>query len=230
MPFSVDMILSLSAGAMPASQHRRGLGLSITNSSHAGKPAGRQIKRFALISLLALAAAACGGSPSPTYDLSAATDVRGRAGRGQLIVSQPTAISPFDSQRIVVRTGGDQVAFLTGAQWTDQLPRLLQARLIQSFENGRLLRAVGRTGDGVTADNTLVSEIRRFDIDVPNQMAEVEISVKLVGQSSGRIRAARIFRAQVPGSAADGARASAALDAAASQVMREIVAWASAAM
>ena len=101
---------------------------------------------------------------------------------------------------------------------------------MQTFENGRLLRAVGRSGDKIAADYSLTSEIRHFEIDVATSTAVVEISAKLVSEQTGRIRAARIFRAQVPGSAADGAQASVALDAALSQVMREIVRWASAAM
>ncbi|OJY02829.1 MAG: hypothetical protein BGP04_04950 [Rhizobiales bacterium 62-17] len=185
-----------------------------------------------MVSLFALAVAACGGSPSATFDLSPASGATGRAGRGQLAVSEPVAISPFDSERIVVRAGAgaDQVAYLKGAQWTDRLPRLLQSRLVQTFENGRLLRAVGRSGDKIAADYSLTSEIRHFEIDVATSTAVVEISAKLVSEQTGRIRAARIFRAQVPGSAADGAQASVALDAALSQVMREIVRWASAAM
>ena len=58
--------------------------------------------------------------------------------------------------------------------------------------------------------------------------ATVEISGKLINAGSGRILAAQIFSAQAPGSAADGASASAALDAALGQVMKEIVAWAAA--
>lgn len=190
---------------------------------------GRRTRRFAIVSLLALAVAACGGSPSETFDLNPASGAKGRAGRGQLVVSEPIAISPFDSQRIVVR-GADQVAFLKGAQWTDRLPRLLQSRLVQSFENGRLLRAVGRPGDKVVADYALVTEIRHFEIDLSTSQAVVEISAKVISEQSGRIRAARIFHAEVPGSAADGVRASAALDAALGQVMREIVGWTASAM
>jgi cholesterol transport system auxiliary component len=181
--------------------------------------------------MLSLAVAGCGGGSAPaTFDLSAASGARGKAGRGQLVVAEPTAISPLESDRIVVRTSPEQVAYLTGAQWSDRLPRLMQSRLVQSFENGRLLRSVGRSGDKLVADYTLTSEIRRFEIDVTTSQAVVVISAKVVRESSGRIAAARIFSAQVPGSASDGARASTALDQALNQVMREIVGWASMAM
>ncbi|HEY8579456.1 MAG TPA: ABC-type transport auxiliary lipoprotein family protein [Beijerinckiaceae bacterium] len=179
---------------------------------------------------LTLALAACASSPLATYDLTAPrSGISGRAGGPQIVVTTPTATAPLDGERIVVRAPGEGVSLLKGAQWSDKLPDLVQSRLIQTFENGRLLRAVGRPGDRIVADYSLVSEIRRFDIDVASQEAVVEISVKLVGDRSGRIASARVFQARTPGSAANGAAASQALDAALDRVMRDIVAWASAA-
>jgi cholesterol transport system auxiliary component len=195
----------------------------------AGSPL-RLATQLSFVTALSLAVAACGGSAPATFDLSAASGARGKAGRGQLVVAEPTAISPLESDRIVVRTSPEQVAFLTGAQWSDRLPRLMQSRLVQSFENGKLLRSVGRSGDKLVADYTLTSEIRRFEIDVTTSQAVVVISAKVVRESTGRIAAARIFTAEVPGSASDGARASVALDQALNQVMRDIVGWASMAM
>jgi len=195
----------------------------------AGSPL-RLATQLSFVTLLSLAVVGCGGSAPATFDLSAASGARGKAGRGQLVIAEPTAISPLESDRIVVRTSPEQVAFLTGAQWSDRLPRLLQSRLVQSFENGKLLRSVGRSGDRIVADYTLTSELRHFEIDVTTSQAVVEISAKLVNEKSGRISAARIFTAQVPASASDGARASTALDQAVGQVMREMVGWASTAM
>ena len=50
----------------------------------------------------------------------------------------------LDSDRILVRTGPQQLATLAGAQWPDRLPAILQARLTQSFQNAGLLRVVRR--------------------------------------------------------------------------------------
>jgi len=145
---------------------------------------------------------------------------------GQLVVSEPIASSPLDSDRIVVRTGPQSLELLKDTQWVDPLPHLVQSRLIQTFENGHLLRTVGYPGQGITGDLVLDSEIRRFEVDAVTGEATVEISGKLINASSGRILAAQIFSAQTPGSVADGASASAALNSALGQVMKEIVAWA----
>ena len=54
----------------------------------------------------------------------------------------------------------------------------------------------------------------------------VEISAKILADSSGRVAAARIFTTRAPGSAGDGAAAAHALDSALGDALRQIVAWA----
>ena len=109
-----------------------------------------------------------------------------------------------------VRTGPQSLALLKDTQWTEPLPHLVQSRLIQTFENGHLLRSVGYPGQGIAGNLVLDSEIRRFEVNTVTGEATVEISGKLINAGSGRILAAQIFSAQAPGSAADGASASAA--------------------
>ena len=199
-------------------------------ASRATRP-GQMPRRRRTMALLAacvaLPLAACGGGAAPeTFDLSAASpEAHAGRPRGQLVIIEPVATSPVDSDRIVVRPSADTVATLKGAQWSEPLPRLAQTRLLQTFENSRFLLAVGRPGSGVEARYSLVSEIRRFEIDVAAGEAVVEMSVKLVAPASGRIVAGRVFTARAPGSADSGASAARALDAALGGVMRDIVAW-----
>ena len=152
---------------------------------------------------------------------------RARSTRGVLVIPEPSAQAPTDGDRIVVRTGPSAVALVKGAQWTDRLPRLLQSRLIQTFENAKLLRSVSRPGDGVSPNHGLVWDIRRFEMDTSTGQAVVEISVKVL-DTSGNVQAAQIFTAQAPGDASQGETASLALDDASNNVLRQIVAWASA--
>jgi cholesterol transport system auxiliary component len=171
-------------------------------------------------------AACSGSSPLATFTLSAASaGLPARPVRQQLAVLEPHAAPPLDGDRIVVRTGAESVAFLSGAQWSDRLPRLVQTRLIQTFENAHSLRSVGRPDDKMIAEASLQLEIRRFEMDVESGQAVVEISAKLIQEGSGRVGAAKIFSARTPGPADDGGRAAAALDASLAQVMRQIVAW-----
>jgi cholesterol transport system auxiliary component len=167
--------------------------------------------------------AACSGAPPATYDLNAPeTGFAHRSGRGQLVVYEPTSTQPIDSTRIVIRTGAEAIAYLTGAQWSEPVPRLVQARLIESFENSRLLRAVGRPG--LVADYSLQTDIRHFEVDVARRAAFVEISAKIL-DVRGRIVSTQVFSATVPAERDNGPTVTAALDTALAKVLRSIVDW-----
>jgi cholesterol transport system auxiliary component len=184
--------------------------------------------RSGLALAAALMLAACGGSSPETFDLSAATVPAARTMRAQISIRLPTASLDLDSQRILVRTAPDTVAYLAGAQWSDQLPALVQTRLLQTFENAHLIRSVGRAGAGVIADYSLELDIRAFELDAKALQANVDIAVKIVAAGSGRVVGAQIFKTQVPAAGTGGAEATAALNAALSTVMKQIVAFASA--
>ena len=189
--------------------------------------------RRALIGLaFALFASGCsslGGGVPPTYDLTAPSHFPGlRGARGQLLVQDASAIGVLDSDKIVVRPTIGEFAALTNAQWVERLPRLVQVRLIQTFENARRNRAVGRPGERIAGDYQLVLDIRSFEIAASEgPLAEVIIGAKIVGDRSGRIVAGRVFSARVPTSATQGSAAVAALDAAWGRVAVDIVLWTS---
>lgn len=192
--------------------------------------ARRMLAVFLLLGA-ALSLAACGSTPTPTYNLTApAGFTAGGSGNGQLVVVAPTALAVLNTDKIMVEAGAGQVAYLADAQWSDSLPALLHARTIQAFENASKLRRVARPGDGVNADYTLVTDIRTFALRITDQgpVAVVELSAKVIGTQSGRILAAQVFRAAVPAASTAGPAATAALDQAQEQVLVQMVRWASA--
>ena len=167
-------------------------------------------------------------APPPAYDLAAARSISHRAGRphGQLVVVEPTALAAFDADKVVVRPQPGETAALMDAQWEDRLPKLVQARLIQSFENANWLRRVGRPEDKLATDFVLVTDVRHFEISAADQSAVVEIAAKIVRERTGRIMSARVFRAVVPAPSTRGEGAVAALNEAFVKVAREVVLWA----
>ncbi len=184
--------------------------------------AGRA-SRFSALPV-ALALTACGGSSPPlTFDLHSAQEFGGvKTGRGALAIYEPAASLPLDSERIVMRTGPEAVAYLKGAQWADRLPSLVQARLIDSFENAHGLSAVGRPG--IVAAYSLQSEIRRFEAEAPQGRARVEISARIVA-ANGHILTSKIFSAEAATAKDDAASVTAALNEALANVLRQIVLW-----
>ncbi len=164
-------------------------------------------------------------SPAPaTFDLSAAS-VRASGLRGLVIVARPDALQALSGESILVKDSQGGLSFIGGGQWADRLPELVQARLIHTFENSSDLRTVSRPGAGVAAAYTLATEIRAFQIDAASGHAVVEISARLIAQSSGTVVRAKIFRAAVPASPDDAASAAHGLDQALSGVMTDLVRW-----
>jgi len=184
----------------------------------------RRISSF-LVAAAAVLLAGCASAPKLTYDLNPVSGrFAARRATGQIAIQVPDATLPANSNEIVVRTGPQSVAYLSGAQWADKLPPLIQSRLIASFENAHLVRAAGKPG--MLADATLHTNLRRFDFDPARSETSVEMFAQLV-HASGRIVAGRLFSANVPSPSSEPSAVAAAFDAALGQVMREIVLWAS---
>lgn len=166
------------------------------------------------------------------YELSAALSFAGigKLPTGQLAIPEPTALSSFDTDKILLRNADGQSSPIDNAQWPDMLPKVLQARLIQSFEHAGYLRAFGRAPEGLTADYQLLIDIRSFHASLaPLATAEVEFAAKVV-RKDGQIAEARIFQATVPVTATDGAAITSAINQAFSKTTAELIPWALAAM
>lgn len=189
--------------------------------------------RWGTLALATLSLAGCAvlfpGPPPNTFDLRAPAEAVAHRGalHGVLVVETPTAIQALDSQHIVARTAGGQITYVPSSQWSDRLTSLVQARIIDAFENAGHMRAVGRPGDHLAADYDLISDIRNFGIDASTgtPVAHVEIAVRIVGNSSGRVVAGKIFDARVPVAEVTGAAATAGLQQALGQVLAELVGW-----
>lgn len=186
-----------------------------------------RVAAAALAGLVLLGLGACGSSPTPAFDLTAPRQAGRVAGRiaAQLVVAEPVALQAFESERIAVKGAGDAVSVLPDAQWADRLPRLVQARAIQTLENASRTRAVGRPGDGIVADGQLNMDIRAFQLDARTGDAVVEISVKLIDARSGRVIKARLFSARTRVASAAAPEVAQALDRSLSTVLVELVRW-----
>ena len=175
----------------------------------------------------ALALAGCSSAPVPAFDLAAPREgLRGSYSLpGQLVVNLPVALSPFDSERIIVKDAGGSLSYLGGGQWSDQLPRLIQSRLVATFENATRAKTVSRPGEGVNGDYQLNTAIRAFQLDGGRGEVVVELSEKLVAVTTGKIVRARVFAATIPVSSPNAGEVATALDRAMSTVFVDIVRW-----
>ena len=164
-------------------------------------------------------------APRETFDISAPASISGlRGGSGsQILVKAPTALKSIDSERLIVRPSPAVITYLAGVQWGDTVPRMVQAKLVEAFENTGATGATAKPGDGLVIDYQLVSDIRKFEI--LNREAVVEISIKLLSDKSGLVRETRIFTATSPARGTSAEDYVAAIDAAFDDLARSVVRW-----
>lgn len=181
-----------------------------------------------VLPLVATLAAGCGTKANnDTFDLSVTPSSTGPAARGrQILVPEPTALKSIASDQVVVRVSPSEIQYLAESQWSDTLPRMVQAKLVAAFENSGRLGGVGQPGQGLAIDYQVVAEIRAFEVDTSGaDVANVEIFVKILNDRNGTVRAQRAFRASVPVSGTENRDFVAALNNAFAAVGAEIVDW-----
>jgi cholesterol transport system auxiliary component len=178
--------------------------------------------------LLCLALAGCALAstrPPTTYDLVAPRSFAAahKAASWQLVVYEPTAIHALETDRLMVRPSADQVSYYKGVAWSDRLPRLVQARIIETFQNSGAVRTVSATN----GQYALVTVLRAFQIDVSSgkAIAEIEIFAKLVNVNSGKALATKSFSARVPAATDAPTDAIAALNQGFTEVLQDTTTW-----
>lgn len=192
----------------------------------------------AIISGLERMVAGTPAKPPPAfYDLTAprAFPTSGEPAKAQLVIPEPNALIALDTPRIIVAPGAGEGPPVEVAQWRDNIPKLIQAKLIESFENANYFSAVARPIEGLAADYQLLIDVRDFEIAPAKEgaakgggdsatVAHVGFAAKILGEN-GKIIASRTFDAIVPvrdiGAASDVAALNEAFRAAAT----DLVVW-----
>ncbi|MBT9372409.1 ABC-type transport auxiliary lipoprotein family protein [Rhizobium sp. CSW-27] len=185
-------------------------------------------RSFLALPLMALLLAGCGTQTSnDTFDLALTPVADGPPARSrQILVPEPTALKLLDSDQVVVRVSPSEIQYLANSRWGDRLPRMVQSKLVEAFENSRKLAGVGIPGQGLAIDYQVVTDIRAFEVSTSGpRMATVEISAKLLNDRNGTIKAQNVFRASVPVSGEANDQFVAAINRAFAKVGSEIVDW-----
>ena len=185
------------------------------------------VKTPMIAALVVALFAGCTSVPPDTFEIASPTNVAVKGGsRAQLLIPEPTAIKTLDNDKIVVKTAPYAIQYLGQSQWSDRLPRMVQLRLLQAFENTGRIGAVGVPGQGLAIDYQLIMEIRRFEIDTSGAAtARIDISVKALNDRNGTVRQTKIFSASAPVGGAGNSAYVAALNRAFDQIAGEIVTW-----
>jgi phospholipid/cholesterol/gamma-HCH transport system substrate-binding protein len=169
-----------------------------------------------------------GGTPAQkmTYDLRAPQNLgpAGKAINGQLAIPEPTAVAMLETQRFLFSPAKDVPGF-ADALWADSIPKLLQARLIESFENYDIAHAPLRVADIGQTDFQLLIDVRRFRIATESEpAAEIGLSARIVDKN-GKVIASRLFGDSQKFDKVEPPAAVAAFDDAFGRIAKEMIAW-----
>jgi phospholipid/cholesterol/gamma-HCH transport system substrate-binding protein len=141
-----------------------------------------------------------------------------------LAMAEPTATARLQTQRFLFASDEEPHDAFENAQWSDSLPALIQAKVLQSFENYDIAHAPVRADPSGPAGTRLVTDLRQFEIVGSPAKATIALSAKIV-DAAGRIKAARIFEATAPLDELTPAKAASAFDRAFGELGRNLIVW-----
>jgi phospholipid/cholesterol/gamma-HCH transport system substrate-binding protein len=151
----------------------------------------------------------------------------GKLPAGRLLVLEPTALAQIDAERVRVSGPGADRLDLAQTHWPDILSKVLQTRIVQSFENAGYTGAVPRSMEDVQADHRLMTNVRAFEIRIDadgSANAEVEIAAKILDLDGG-IVASRVIRTAAKVADLNREAAVGALEKAGQEALGQLVVW-----
>jgi phospholipid/cholesterol/gamma-HCH transport system substrate-binding protein len=165
---------------------------------------------------------------TPLYDLVAASTLPSppaEAPSWLLVVPEPTTLMAFNTDKILLQPAAGESTDLPNARWGDNLPVLVQEKVIQTFENAGYAKSISRTREGITGDYQLLIDIRRFHVSTASDpLADVAFVAKVLDRD-GKIVGAREFQATAPAKGTDAQTYVAALDEAFGKLLSELLVW-----
>ena len=148
----------------------------------------------------------------------------------QLIVEEPVAAAGLNSARIALRRNPLTLEYYARVAWTDTAPKMVQTRMIESFENTHKVISVGRESVGLRSDFLLKTELRHFEVDYftageGKPRVVVRIVAKLVRMPERTIVADLTREVAMPAEANTIASIVDAFDESLGKMMKAVIEW-----
>jgi cholesterol transport system auxiliary component len=129
-------------------------------------------------------------TPTPLYDLKPQVDLPADLPKvsWQLVVASPNTSADLDTARIALRRSGNITEYFASAAWIDNVPNLLQSKLLQAFEQSGKI-AVGRDVATLVPDYVLETELWDFQAEYGGAVtgAHIRMTGKLIRMSDRKI-------------------------------------------
>jgi cholesterol transport system auxiliary component len=202
--------------------------------------------RSARAALLALALAAVSGCAAvssldsasrslPTFELNPVPAPAGAAsgpGAGRILqVDLPTASGAIATDRIAIKPGPLQVAYLPDGRWVDPAPQHVQSLMVRTLANTGRLGFVGGSTTGPLPDYVLLVDLQAFQAEVapagtqPPVTAVIRMSLTVVRDIDRRVVASRRFERRVGTTSDDALNVVSAFNAGMDAMLRDVTSW-----
>jgi phospholipid/cholesterol/gamma-HCH transport system substrate-binding protein len=143
----------------------------------------------------------------------------------RLVVAEPSVLLSLNTDKIQQLSSELSWVSLGDARWTDNLPNLVQTKLIQAFENVGYEGALLRPADAFDAPFKLAMDIRTFHYKAYGEPAGlIDIMAKLIDRD-GLVIAVKRFKKDDPISSNSEAEIANAMGASFLQLAQELVFW-----
>ena len=104
----------------------------------------------------------CNHSPRVIYDLESLNlNQRSLLVLEQVIILQPETKQALNNDLISVVTNDNEISYFADVSWSDDLPNLVHAKLVETFENSGNIVA-GKRGQGISAKYRIATTITLF--------------------------------------------------------------------
>ena len=105
-----------------------------------------------------------GKSENPLFSLKPATDLPAPPtdATWKLTVPEPTTLLAFNTDKILTQPAPDESLPLDNARWTDSVPIIVQATLLQTFDKAGYAQSVSRTIGEFPAASSFASTFSNF--------------------------------------------------------------------
>jgi phospholipid/cholesterol/gamma-HCH transport system substrate-binding protein len=172
-------------------------------------------------------------SKTPLYSLAVATDLPAppeHTPNWQLLVPEPSTLMGFNTDKILTQPRPDESLPLENAEWSDNLPVLVQAKVLQTFENAGYARSVSGSRDGFANNYELLINIRNFHVSTQDgAQAEIGFLARLQDQN-GEIIASKLFKGSKTANGTDARAYVDALSEVFGKLQLELLEWTTAAL
>ena len=143
----------------------------------------------------------------------------------RITIAEPTVQLAYNTDKIMIQAQKGQTTFYPNGRWSDNLPNLVQSKIIQSFENAGLGDKISKPSFSDEEGQKLHIDVRQFHIhQADTALAKVIFFAKLANQD-GKVIKTKLIQTTAPVTGANEPAATKALSEAFQKNINTLMNW-----